>query len=91
MSANTREEAEGEGGGDDVRPLRILCIDGGGIKGLIPAVVLEELQKLCGGRPLHTLFDLVCGTSTGPSSHTNSGFRLFQYQVSHLRRCYGIR
>jgi hypothetical protein len=46
-------------------PLRILCIDGGGIKGLVPAIVLQELQRLCGGRPLHELFDLACGTSTG--------------------------
>jgi predicted acylesterase/phospholipase RssA len=45
--------------------LRILSIDGGGIKGLIPAIVIQKIEELCGGRPVHELFDLVCGTSTG--------------------------
>eukprot|EP01047_Picozoa_sp_COSAG01_P039440 COSAG01_NODE_3260_length_6337_cov_11.824784_2_plen_488_part_00 len=45
--------------------LRILSIDGGGIKGLIPAIVIQKIEKLCGDRPVHELFDLVCGTSTG--------------------------
>ena len=53
--------------GRDTRtlPLRILCIDGGGIRGLIPSVVIQELEKLCDGRTVRELFDLVCGTSTG--------------------------
>ena len=45
--------------------LRILVIDGGGIKGLVPALIIEELEKVCGGNPVWDLFDLVCGTSTG--------------------------
>jgi predicted acylesterase/phospholipase RssA len=45
--------------------LRILSIDGGGIKGLIPAIVIQKIEELCDGRPVHELFDLVCGTSTG--------------------------
>ena len=43
---------------------RILCLDGGGIRGLITAILLEKLQKRA-GRPLHELFDLIAGTSTG--------------------------
>jgi hypothetical protein len=46
-------------------PLRILCIDGGGIKGLMPAIVLQRLEALCAPHKVHELFDLVCGTSTG--------------------------
>jgi len=47
------------------RPLiRILSIDGGGIRGIIPALVLARIEKLT-GRPIATLFDLVAGTSTG--------------------------
>jgi len=43
---------------------RILSIDGGGIRGLIPALVLAELEKQA-GRPIAELFDLIVGTSTG--------------------------
>eukprot|EP01047_Picozoa_sp_COSAG01_P062616 COSAG01_NODE_7988_length_2963_cov_1.445880_1_plen_750_part_10 len=50
---------------DDSAPLRILCVDGGGIKGLIPALILQELELQCGGIPVRELFDLVVGTSTG--------------------------
>eukprot|EP01047_Picozoa_sp_COSAG01_P021973 COSAG01_NODE_1291_length_10881_cov_33.377017_6_plen_445_part_00 len=46
-------------------PLRILCIDGGGIKGLVPSIVLAHIEKLCAPHRIHELFDLCCGTSTG--------------------------
>jgi uncharacterized protein len=42
----------------------ILSIDGGGIRGLIPARVLAEVEARS-GRPVHALFDIVAGTSTG--------------------------
>jgi uncharacterized protein len=44
--------------------LRVLAIDGGGIRGLIPALVLAELERRA-GRPVFELFDLIAGTSTG--------------------------
>lgn len=43
---------------------RILSIDGGGIRGLIPALVLAELEQIS-GTPCASLFDLIAGTSTG--------------------------
>jgi predicted acylesterase/phospholipase RssA len=43
---------------------RILSIDGGGIKGVIPAMILEAIEKDT-GRPISALFDVVVGTSTG--------------------------
>ena len=46
------------------RPIRILSIDGGGIRGIIPAMVLAELERKT-GRPICKLFDLIAGTSTG--------------------------
>jgi patatin-like phospholipase/acyl hydrolase len=45
-------------------PLRVLSIDGGGIRGIIPALVLAELERRT-RRPTAQLFDLVAGTSTG--------------------------
>lgn len=46
------------------RPFRILSIDGGGIRGLIPALVLADLERKT-GRPIAGCFDLIAGTSTG--------------------------
>jgi uncharacterized protein len=43
---------------------RVLSIDGGGVRGIIPAMVLDRLEQLT-GRPTHELFDLIVGTSTG--------------------------
>src|SRR3954451_5563378 len=44
--------------------MKVLCIDGGGIRGLIPALVLAEIERRT-GRPTAELFDLIAGTSTG--------------------------
>jgi uncharacterized protein len=44
--------------------MRVLAIDGGGIRGLIPALVLAELERRSGRRVVE-LFDLIAGTSTG--------------------------
>lgn len=42
----------------------ILSIDGGGIRGIIPAMILAEIEQLT-GKPAHQNFDLLAGTSTG--------------------------
>jgi patatin-like phospholipase/acyl hydrolase len=44
--------------------VRVLCIDGGGIRGIIPALVLAELEERTGRRTAE-MFDLIAGTSTG--------------------------
>lgn len=53
----------------DGKPFRILSIDGGGIRGLIPAVILQELSERlhAAGKTgeLWEYFDLIAGTSTG--------------------------
>ncbi|MDE1994568.1 MAG: patatin-like phospholipase family protein [Rhizobiaceae bacterium] len=43
----------------------ILSIDGGGIRGLIPALVVADLAKRLKALPMHKAFDLIAGTSTG--------------------------
>lgn len=44
--------------------LRILSMDGGGMKGLATVKILREIEKGT-GKQIHELFDLICGTSTG--------------------------
>jgi patatin-like phospholipase/acyl hydrolase len=44
--------------------IKILSIDGGGIRGIIPALVLAEIEKRT-GRRIADLFHLIAGTSTG--------------------------
>ncbi|HUX49870.1 MAG TPA: patatin-like phospholipase family protein [Spirochaetia bacterium] len=47
----------------------VLTIDGGGIRGLLPAIVLREIRRRLANlqehRPFFRLFDLIAGTSTG--------------------------
>jgi len=47
----------------------ILAIDGGGVRGIVAAVLLDALeterQALGATRPLSDCFDLIAGTSTG--------------------------
>ena len=42
----------------------VLSIDGGGIRGIIPALVLDYLE-IESGKPISELFDLAVGTSSG--------------------------
>ena len=75
-----REERRGGGAGGEVcrevrrrlgdlppplgRGPRVLALDGGGMRGVVTLVLLQELERRT-GRRLHQLFDLVVGTSTG--------------------------
>ncbi len=44
--------------------MKVLSIDGGGIRGLIPALVLAEIERRT-ARRIGECFDLIAGTSTG--------------------------
>ncbi|NOK64444.1 MAG: patatin [Chloroflexi bacterium AL-W] len=44
--------------------IKILSIDGGGIRGIIPALILAEIEQRT-QRNIADLFDLIVGTSTG--------------------------
>lgn len=44
------------------RPYRILTIDGGGVRGIIPMLWIERLERYLNG-PVHAHCDLIAGTS----------------------------
>ncbi|MBV8716760.1 MAG: patatin-like phospholipase family protein [Chloroflexi bacterium] len=45
-------------------PFKVLAVDGGGIRGIIPALILDEIEKRT-KRPISDVFDMLSGTSTG--------------------------
>lgn len=47
----------------EIKPFKILSIDGGGIKGLYSATILDHLEQKYG--KISNYFDMICGTSTG--------------------------
>lgn len=44
--------------------IRLLTIDGGGVRGIVPLTILARLEKEL-GLPIQNFFDLIVGTSTG--------------------------
>ena len=55
---------EGQGGEDIRRTKKMLALAGGGIRGILPAMMLAELERRA-PQPVGALFDLLAGTSTG--------------------------
>lgn len=45
-------------------PRRLMCLDGGGARGVVPLAVLSKIEKL-GSKRARERFDLFAGTSTG--------------------------
>lgn len=66
------------------RCVNMLCLDGGGIKGLISVQMLKEVEKYL-KRPLHTYFKWFAGTSTGSFIST---FLAMGYSVDKIRATY---
>lgn len=73
--------ATGAGG----RPQRILCLDGGGIRGLVQIEILCEIERQT-GKKITELFDWIIGTSTGGIVALALVYK--KMSLSHLRDLY---
>lgn len=62
--ASVAEESESGEKKPELGRGRLLCMDGGGIRGLVLAQMLLEIERIA-QTPIHHLFDWVAGTSTG--------------------------
>ena len=47
------------------RGVRVLCLDGGGVKGLVELEILRQIEEKLDGGEITDLFDYIVGTSTG--------------------------
>ena len=54
---------------ESTQPRYILALDGGGMRGIVPAVLIHQISELLVSmgdeRPFYSHFDLIAGTSTG--------------------------
>jgi len=67
------------------RDFRILSIDGGGIRGILPLALLERLERThLGGGSVAAYFDLIVGTSTGGIIALGLGAGLTSAQLFEL-------
>lgn len=62
----------------------ILCLDGGGIRGILTLQLLKKLEEIA-GIPCYELFDMVAGTSTGGII---AGLIAYQKNATEIERLY---
>lgn len=70
------------------RGVNILSLDGGGSKGFVTIEILKNIQKHCGGKPIHEIFDYISGVSTGSVLTILLG--VFKMSLDEIERQYKI-
>nr|WP_263326664.1 CBASS cGAMP-activated phospholipase [Neobacillus sp. Marseille-Q6967] len=68
--------------------MKILCIDGGGIRGIFAIAFLQALEEEY-GQPIHKLFDVIAGTSTGAIIAASVSLRIKMNDLHENYKIYG--
>lgn len=76
------------------KKFRILSLDGGGLRGIIPVLVIKEIERRT-GKPITDSFDMIAGTSTGALiacglSVSDDG-RTPKYKITDIEKIYTER
>lgn len=67
------------------RPFRILSFDGGGIRGVYAATILDRIETtITNGQPISDYFDTIAGTSTGGIIALGLGLKKTAAQIKKL-------
>jgi uncharacterized protein len=70
--------------------MKILCIDGGGIRGVFALAILEAMEEEC-GTPIGDLFDVIAGTSTGAIIAASIALKKEMSEVLKSYQIYGLK
>ncbi|WP_010282024.1 CBASS cGAMP-activated phospholipase [Bacillus timonensis] len=66
--------------------MKILCIDGGGIRGVFAVAILRAIEKEY-DKPISTMFDMIAGTSTGAiiAASATLGLGMDEVEESYIK------
>ena len=70
----------------EATPVRVLCMDGGGMRGYVTVVILKRILEATGAWCVGEVFDLIVGTSTGGIIALGAG--LLRMTVAELDSLY---
>ena len=73
-----------------MKKFRILSIDGGGLRGVVPLTILKKIEEMT-GKPIWESFDLIAGTSTGgliASALTMPEANKAKYSIDDIMKVY---